>query len=103
MSDFDGLPDAVEKAAQKVAEEEVLLGDIPEEFTDPIVQTLMRDPVVLPSGNIVDRHSIRQQLLNNPMDPFNRAPMTIDDVKPATELKARIDAWVKEKLASHDA
>ncbi|KAG7368012.1 ubiquitin elongating factor [Nitzschia inconspicua] len=103
MADFDALPDAVEKAAQKVAEEEVLLGEIPEEFTDPIVQTLMRDPVVLPSGNIVDRHSIRQQLLNNPLDPFSRAPMTIDDVKPATELKTRIDAWVKERLGGRDA
>jgi ubiquitin conjugation factor E4 B len=102
MADFDALPDAVGKAAQKVAEEEVLLGDIPDEFTDPIVQTLMRDPVILPSGNIVDRHSIRQQLLNNPLDPFNRAPMTMDDVKPATELKAKIDAWVKEKLAARD-
>lgn len=103
LTDFDALPDAVEKAAQKVAEEEGLLGDIPDEFTDPLVNTLMRDPVKLPSGIIVDRHTINQQLLNNPLDPFSRAEMTIDDVVPATELKAKIDAWVKERLAACDA
>lgn len=103
MADFDALPDAVEKAAQKVSEEEVLLGDVPDEFSDPLMSTLMRDPVILPSGQIVDRPTIKHQLLNAPMDPFNRAPMTIDDVRPATNLKAKIDAWIAEKLAGRES
>ena len=99
MIAFDSLPDAVEKVVGKVTAEEALLGDIPEEFTDPIVDELMRDPVILPSGNIVDRATIRQQLLNKPLDPFNRAPMTMDDIEPAVELKAKIDAWLASKGA----
>jgi len=36
--------------------EEELMGEAPEEFVDPIMQTLMLDPVKLPSsGVIVDR------------------------------------------------
>jgi ubiquitin conjugation factor E4 B len=100
MNAFDALPDAVEKALENVAAEEAMLGDIPEEFTDPIMQTLMRDPVTLPSGNIVDRATIRQHLLNDPHDPFNRASMTIDDIQSASELKAKVDAWIESKRAA---
>jgi ubiquitin conjugation factor E4 B len=104
MKAFEALPDAVESAAQKVAEDEMMLGDIPDEFLDALMFTLMRDPVTLPSsGNIVDRATIKQHLLNDPHDPFNRASLTIDDVQPATELKAKIDAWLEEKRAAGGA
>ena len=63
----------------------------------------MMDPVVLPSGHFVDRSTITQHLLNDPIDPFNREEMTIDDVKPATELKAKIDMWLEEKRAARAA
>ena len=40
--------------------------DAPEEFLDPIMHTLMRNPVLLPTSNtIVDRATITQHLLNN--------------------------------------
>lgn len=29
------------------------------------------------------------------------SPLTMDQVQPNTELKAQIDAWVKEKLAAY--
>lgn len=99
MSAFDVLPDAVAKALEKVAADEAMLGDIPDEFTDLFTFALMRDPVILPSGKIVDRASIKQHLLNNTIDPYSREPMTIDDVKPAVELKAKIDAWLASKRA----
>lgn len=36
----------------------------------------MNDPVKLEtSGNIVDLLTIKKQLLNDPLDPFNRAPL----------------------------
>jgi ubiquitin conjugation factor E4 B len=50
---------------------------IPDEFLDPLLCTLMTDPVKLPSGNIVDRSMIMQHLLNDANDPFNRAPLTV--------------------------
>lgn len=40
------------------------------------MDTLMTDPVILPSGNIMDRSIILRHLLNSPTDPFNRQPLT---------------------------
>ena len=47
----------------KVSEEQAL-SDAPEEFLDPIMGTLMTDPVMLPaSQNIVDRNVIARHIL----------------------------------------
>lgn len=51
--------------------------------TDPLMMTLMRDPVVLPtSGKIMDRAVITRHLLNSDTDPFNRQPLTTDMLRP---------------------
>ena len=61
----------------------------PDELCDPIMGTLMENPVKLPtSGQIVDRTTIARQLLSAPMDPFNRQPLTLDQVIPFPEIKA---------------
>ena len=53
------------------AEEEEALADAPDEFLDPIMGTLMRDPVLLPtSGNIVDRTTIARHILRYILLPF---------------------------------
>lgn len=100
MTAFESLPALVEQASREVAEDEALLSDAPDEFLDEILSTFMKDPVILPSGHFVDRSTITQHLLNDPIDPFNREEMTIDDVKPAIELKAKIDQWLEEKRAA---
>ena len=96
-----------EELARKVAEAKVLddqeeedLGEVPDEFMDPLVFDIMTDPVILPrSKNTIDRSTIRSHLLSDPTDPFNRTPLKIEDVIPDTELKARIEAWKAEKKA----
>ena len=75
-------------------EEEADLGEIPEEFEDPLMAILMEDPVILPtSKTVMDRSTIRQHLLSDPTDPFNRAPLKIEDVITDTETKRKIDEW----------
>ncbi|XP_013109413.2 ubiquitin conjugation factor E4 B [Stomoxys calcitrans] len=71
--------------------------DAPDEFKDPLMDTLMSDPVVLPSGTIMDRAIITRHLLNSNTDPFNRQHLTEDMLIPNIELKERIDAWRKEQ------
>ena len=61
------------------------------------MDTLMADPVQLPSGVIIDRPVIVRHLLTNTYDPFNRQPLTLDMLVPATELKAKIEAWKAQK------
>ena len=59
--DSDHILQAIGRAQQ---EEEELLADAPDEFLDPIMGTLMKDPVLLPtSGNIVDRAIISRHIL----------------------------------------
>jgi ubiquitin conjugation factor E4 B len=94
---FRTLADNVE--ATKLADEqaEEMLGEIPDEFTDPIMASLMDDPVILPiSRQTVDRSTIMSHLLSDPHDPFNRTPLKIEDVIPNTDLRAQIDAFKAE-------
>jgi len=45
--------------------------------------TLMEDPVILPNSRMsIDRSTIRSHLLSDPHDPFNRVPLTMEDVIP---------------------
>lgn len=71
-----------------------MLGEAPEEFLDPILSTIMEDPVILPtSGTTVDRAIITRHLLSDPTDPFNREALTVEMLLPNVELKKRISEW----------
>ncbi|KAF9267408.1 ubiquitin conjugation factor E4 [Marasmius fiardii PR-910] len=84
--------------AKDTLEAEEDLGEIPDEFLDPLMATVMRDPVLLPSSRaIVDRATIKSHLLSDTKDPFNRAPMNIDQVIPDTALKERIEAFIAQR------
>ncbi len=73
------------------------MGDVPDDFLDPLMYTLMKDPVILPLSRVtLDRSTIQTHLLSDPHDPFNRSPLTIDQVVEDTERKAAIEAWREE-------
>ncbi|CAG9813429.1 unnamed protein product [Phaedon cochleariae] len=75
------------------------LADAPDEFKDPLMDTLMVDPVLLPSGQVMDRAVIMRHLLNSNTDPFNRQVLTEDMLIPADDLKERIQIWKTEKTS----
>ena len=77
FSDFAANVQAIAKERN-----EIDLSDAPEEFRDPLMDTLMEDPVVLPSGQVIDRPTIIRHLLNSATDPFNRLPLTEDMLVP---------------------
>jgi len=88
----------IAKVLDDQAEED--LGEIPDELLDPLMYTLMEDPVILPmSRQTVDRSTIRSHLLSDPKDPFNRQPMSIEDVVEDVEMKAKIAAFKAERKA----
>ena len=83
------------------------LGEIPEEFLDPLMFTLMEDPVILPSSKIsIDRSTIKAHLLSDSTDPFNRMPLKLEDVIDDVELKQKITEFKQlkkqEKLDQED-
>ncbi|KAJ1477541.1 ubiquitin elongating factor core-domain-containing protein [Baffinella frigidus] len=70
------------------------LGEVPDEFEDPLMGTIMKDPVRLPSGNILDRATIARILLSDETDPYSRDRLTTDMLEEMPELKARIAEWL---------
>lgn len=86
IEQFRNLQERVEHLVIEKQKAEVDYGEIPDEFRDPLMDTLMTDPVQLPSGNIMDRKVILRHLLNSQTDPFNRQPLT-DSELVASEFK----------------
>ena len=75
-------------------------GDAPEEFRDPLMDTLMEEPVKLPSGIVMDKAVIIRHLLNSATDPFSRQPLSEDMLTPMLDLKERISTWKQQKKKS---
>jgi len=62
---------------------------------DPLMYTLMEDPVILPSSRMsIDRATIRSHLLSDPNDPFNRVPLTMEDVIPGKTCICHVSARI---------
>ena len=68
--------------------------EIPEEFLDPIMGSMIEDPVYLPNTDIImERDVIFRHLLENQHNPFNRDPLTKKELE---EYNKRDD--ILEKL-----
>ncbi|KAI9843901.1 MAG: hypothetical protein M1837_006055 [Sclerophora amabilis] len=100
LAAWKALGERFKKAKELDDQAEEDLGEIPDEFLDPLMFTFMEDPVVLPTSKVtMDRSTIRSHLLSDPNDPFNRAPLKIEDIVPDTDLKAKIEAFKAESKA----
>lgn len=97
-AEFETLSQLVHKVAVKNQMDEISTDDLPDTFLDPIMSTLMVDPVLLPSSRIiVDRSTIARHLLSDQTDPFNRSPLSMEDVIPETDLKNQIQTFLRER------
>lgn len=78
--------------------------EIPDEFLDPLVCTLMENPVLLPNtSEFIDRTTIERYLLSKEENPFNREPLTLiqlneynntpEIISKTNELKNKIIEW----------
>ena len=90
---------------QKIAgeEEELEYGDAPDEFLDPLMYTIMKDPVTLPTSKVnIDRSTIKAHLLSDSTDPFNRMPLKLEEVIPNEELKQNILEFKRQKMGGKE-
>ncbi|KAL6994177.1 E3 ubiquitin-protein ligase pub1 [Sarracenia purpurea var. burkii] len=98
IQEFIELGAKTKIAASEAMDTEATLGEIPEEFLDPIQFTLMTDPVILPSSrHTVDRTVIQRHLLSDSTDPFNRSHLTADMLIPNLEMKAKIEEFIRSQ------
>jgi hypothetical protein len=75
----------------------------PEEFLDPMLGTLMKDPVRLKtSGQIVSRSVAIQSILRGGRDPFNSRRLTHAQLEDLPDLAQRIEEYKLEKAKKDD-
>lgn len=85
------------------------LENVPDEFLDPLYNTLIIIPVILPSsGHCVDYDIIKKHLLYHNFDPFNREELTLEILdkynnqeeikKKNDDFKFKIEEWKKNNI-----
>ena len=84
------------------------LSSIPKEFIDPLMFSLMRNPVLLPSGQTVDRSTLDKHILSQaewgrpPSDPFTGIAFTETyQPVPNVTLKLKLDQYEINNLSSN--
>lgn len=91
ISAFYEFGQAAEQRRLLLEQEEKDLGDVPDELLDPLMYTLMEDPVILPGSRVtIDRSTIKAHLLSDATDPFNRMPLRLEDVIDDVEMRQKI-------------
>lgn len=100
VQEYEQFIQRVKSTGQVQQSIEDKLGEIPDEFLDPISCELMRNPVKLPSGVTIDRATIVRHLLSDLHDPFNRAPLKAEELVDDIEMKDRINDWINQRLNS---
>lgn len=99
LSQLSAALNKVKSMTENIQSSDEKLGDIPTEFLDPILSTLMRDPVILPdSKQRIERSVISRHLLNDRCDPFTRTPLSPEMLIPDEDLKRRIDEFIESRL-----
>jgi ubiquitin conjugation factor E4 A len=93
---IEKLAQKIERVGRENIENEIDVEQVPDEYLDPIMSTLMTDPVQLPSGYVLDRNTIARHLLSDQTDPFTRSPLNMDMVKPDVALKTKINEFITE-------
>jgi hypothetical protein len=97
VQQFEQSINQAQEMIQVHANIEKLLGDIPQQYLDPLLNTLMTDPVKLPSGHVVDRAVIERHLLSSQsqrVDPFTREPLSLEMLEPCEQLTAEIHMYL---------
>ena len=85
-------------------EEEIEYEDVPSEFCDPILMTMIENPVMMPEMDLfVEESVIKRHLLTCDENPFNRKPLTTEQlneynkkdeiIEKITEFKIKLNKW----------
>nr|XP_009857651.1 RING finger protein 37 isoform X1 [Ciona intestinalis] len=82
--------------------------EIPKQFVDPIVCSVMRNPVLLPSGHTVDQHTLDKHIITQsdwgrlPSDPFTGILFT-EQYKPVPHvaLKLQLDSYLLNRKSQN--
>ena len=71
--------------------------EIPEELCDPIMDTLIENPIMLTNDIIIDISTISRHLLSSETNPFDRSILTMEILEKYNETPS-----VKKKIATNE-
>lgn len=89
----------IQAVLETVKPEELTLDDsIPDDFLDPLMFTVMKNPVTMLTSKItIDKSTFNQIMLNDQIDPFSRLPLDESKVVENVELKKKIDEFMSKR------
>lgn len=83
-----------------INESKIIEKEIPDKYLDPLLNTLITSPVILPESKIIiDIETIKKHLETHKDDPFNRTPLTIDQLleyNNTDDIKEKLTEFIKE-------
>ena len=78
---------------------------IPDKYLDPLLFTLIKEPLILPNTDIfIDKETIKRHLLESETNPFTREPLTYDkliEYNNESNIKKQLDVF-KEELKKYN-
>lgn len=86
---FQMIQTIIESKIKKLNNRVILIDDneIPDDIMDPIMCSIMKEPILLPSSKkIMDKSVICRYLLSDQEDPFNREPLDIEELEQFNRL-----------------
>ena len=83
QSNYLSIIDNVLESIDKIVQNQVNYStEIPPEFCDPLLYIPITEPIILPESNIIlDKKTIINHLIHDKTDPFNRTPLTLEDIE----------------------
>ena len=81
---FQMIQTIIDSKIKKINNRVILIdeNELPDDIMDPIMCSIMKDPILLPSSNkIMDKSVICRYLLSAQEDPFNREPLDIEELE----------------------
>ena len=73
--------------------------DAPSAIVCPITQSVMRCPVVAPSGVSYERESLETWIKQRGTDPSTGRPLRMDDLYPNLAIREVVEVWASEQGA----
>lgn len=103
ISDFDRgvLLPMLDKINEQRENDSQMMEDIPDDLLDPIMGTLIKNPIILPNTNtLMDYDVIMRHLMEQSNNPFSREELTkaqLDEYNERPDIQERLDLF-KQRL-----
>ena len=92
----------LENNIQKLQQQEQLTKPIPDKFLDPLLNSIITNPVILPDSQLfIDKSTIIKHLDNNETDPFTRKKLTINELNEYNSLD-EVVIKIKDFMSERD-